>query len=138
MVKVKKVPEAGMAEKQIPPVGVPENTVIVAGTPLEIKPTKMKYVRNGTANFYRLIEKVPLIDIVQIESGTFGEGDDRDGDKAIMDWLIAATDDEAFVVEHYDEFDVEQILRIVEIFKRINKFTKEDESKNVEAPRTTA
>lgn len=138
MVKVKKVPEAGMAEKQIPPVGVPENTVIVAGTPLEIKPTKMKYVRNGTANFYRLIEKVPLIDIVQIESGTFGEGDDRDGDKAIMDWLIAATDDEAFVVEHYDEFDVEQILRIVEIFKRINKFTKEDDSKNVEAPRTTA
>lgn len=138
MVKVKKVPEAGMAEKQIPPVGVPENTVIVAGTPLEIKPTKMKYVRNGTANFYRLIEKVPLIDIVQIESGTFGEGDDRDGDKAIMDWLIAATDDEAFVVEHYDEFDVEQILRIVEIFKRINKFTKEDDSKNVETPRTTA
>lgn len=137
MVKVKKVPEAGMAEKQIPPVGVPENTVIVAGTPLEIKPTKMKYVRNGTANFYRLIEKVPLIDIVQIESGTFGEGDDRDGDKAIMDWLIAATDDEAFVVEHYDEFDVEQILRIVEIFKRINKFTKEDDSKNVETPRTT-
>lgn len=137
MVKVKKVPEAGMAEKQIPPVGVPENTVIIAGTPLEIKPTKMKYVRNGTANFYRLIEKVPLIDIVQIESGTFGEGDDRDGDKAIMDWLIAATDDEAFVVEHYDEFDVEQILRIVEIFKRINKFTKEDDSKNVETPRTT-
>lgn len=138
MVKGKKVPEAGMAEKQIPPVGVPENTVIVAGTPLEIKPTKMKYVRNGTANFYRLIEKVPLIDIVQIESGTFGGGDDRDGDKAIMDWLIAATDDEAFVVEHYDEFDVEQILRIVEIFKRINKFTKEDDSKNVETPRTTA
>lgn len=138
MVKVKKVPEAGMAEKQVPPVGVPENTVIVAGTPLEIKPTKMKYVRNGTANFYRLIEKVPLIDIVQIESGAFGEGDDRDGDKAIMDWLIAATDNETFVVEHYDEFDVEQILRIVEIFKRINKFTKEDDSKNAETPLATA
>lgn len=123
-----------METKATPRVGVAENTVVVSGELIEIKPTKMKYVRNGTANFYKLIEKVPLVDIMQLESGAFGEADDRDGDKAVMDWLIAATDNEAFVVEHYDEFDIEQILRIVDIFKRVNKFTKEDPSKNAETP----
>ena len=78
---------------------------------------------------------MPLIDIMALESGAFGEGDDRDGDKAVMDWLIAATDNEEFVTQHYDEFDVEQILRIAEIFKRVNKFVmKEDNSKNVTTP----
>lgn len=134
--KVKKVPEAGMEMKPTPMVGIPENTVVVAGIPLEIKPTKLKYVRNGTANFYKLIERVSLVDIMQLQSGSFGENDDRDGDKAIMDWLIAATDNEEFVVGHYDEFDTEQIARILEIFKRINKFPgKEEELKNAETPR---
>lgn len=34
----------------------------------------------------------PLIDILAMEAGSFG--DERDGDKATMDWLIAATDNE--------------------------------------------
>ena len=91
-------------------------------------------MRNGTANFYKLIENVSLVDIMQLQSGAFGEEDDRDGDKAVMDWLIAATDDEEFVTEHYDDFDVEQILRILDIFKRVNKFVKEDPSKNAQTP----
>lgn len=136
--KVKKVPEVESQAKPVPAVGVPENTVIVAGTPLEIKPTKLKYIRNGTANLYHLIESYPLSDILMLESGAFGEGDSRDGDKAVMDWLIAATDNEGFVTQHYDDFDVEQVLRIVDIFKRVNKFVKEDNSKNGQSPRETA
>lgn len=132
--KDKAVPTGEMASKATPIVGIPENTVVVAGTPLEIKPTKMRYVRNGTANFYKLIEHMSLIDIMQLESGSFGENDDRDGDKAVMDWLIAATDNEAFVTSHYDDFDIGQILRIVDIFKRVNEFVKEDDSKNAVTP----
>lgn len=136
--EAKEVPEVKAKVKEKPIVGVPENTVIVDGTPLEIKPTKLRYVRNGTANFYKLIEKVSLVDIMQLQSGSFGEDDERDGDKAVMDWLIAATDNEEFVTEHYDDFDIEQILRILDIFKRVNKFTHEDESKNVETPAAEA
>lgn len=137
MVKVKKVPDAGMEAKPTPIVGIPENTVVVAGVPLEIKPTKLKYVRNGTANFYKLIERMPLVDIMQLQSGAFGEDDERDGDKAVMDWLISATDNEEFVVAHYDDFDTEQITRILDIFKRVNKFPgKEEDLKNAESPRT--
>lgn len=133
----KKVPDVGMGIKEMPPVGTPENTIMVNGIMREIKPTKLKYVRNGTANFYRLIERVPLTDIMQLQSGAFGEDDPRDGDKAIMDFLIAVFDDEQFVVDNYDDFDTEQILRIVEIFKRLNHFTEVD-SKNAESPRTEA
>lgn len=139
MVKVKKVPDAGMETKPTPIVGVPENTVVVAGVPLEIKPTKLKYVRNGTANFYKLLEYMSLVNIVQLQSGAFGEDDERDGDKALMDWLISATDNEEFVIAHYDEFDTEQVMRILDIFKRVNKFPgKEDDLKNAESPRTEA
>lgn len=135
--KAKKTPDAEMAVKPVPFVGIAENTVTVNGTPKEIKPTKLKYIRNGTANMYRLIENVPLVDILMIEAGSFGEGDDRDGDKAVMDFLIAVFDDEKFVTDNYDDFDTEQIHRIVEIFKRINKFT-ENDSKNGQTPRTEA
>ena len=31
-----------------------------------------------------------------MEAGAFG--DDRDGDKAVMDWLIAVTDDEELIL----------------------------------------
>lgn len=84
--KAKSVPEAKVEQKPAPIKGKPENTIIVAGIPLEIKPTKMRYIRNGTANMYKLIKNVPLTDIMSLQSGAFGEGDDRDGDKAVMDW----------------------------------------------------
>lgn len=132
--KAKAVPEAAVKEKEKPIVGTPENTIIVAGKPIEIKPTKLRYIRNGTVNLYPLLKNVSLINILQIPSGSFGPDDDRDGDKAVMDFLIAVTDDEAFVSAHYDEFDAEQIIRLVEIFERVNKFPKEDNSKNATAP----
>lgn len=133
--KAKAVPEVKVEEKPVPIKGNPENTIIVAGIPIEIKPTKMRYVRNGTANMYRLIKNMPLTDILSLPSGSFGGDDERDGDKAVMDWLIAVTDDAKFVTEHYDDFDAEQIMRLVEIFERINKFPKEDNLKNVATPR---
>ena len=66
-----------------------------------------------------------------MEAGIFG--DDRDGDKAIMDWLIAATDDEDLVVKHYDSMDTGTIESILAIFKRVNRIDEKDEKlKNME------
>lgn len=133
--KAKKVPDTGMVMKELPAVSNAENTVMIGGAPIEIKPTKLKYVRNGTANFYKALENVSLNDIFQWPVGVFGEGDNRDGDKAVMDWLIAATDNEKLIVENYEEMDVGQVNRILEIFKRVNKFVERDNSKNAETPR---
>lgn len=53
-------------------------------------------------------------------------GDDRDGDKAVYDWVVAVTDDEDLVRAHYDEMDTETIERILAIFKRVNRIDEKE------------
>ena len=97
---------------------------------IEIKPTKLKYQRNRTAAFYRMLELYPLADILAMEAGAFG--DDRDGDKALMDWLIAVTDDERLILDHYNELDTGVIEQLLQIFRRVNHMDeKEQKQKNL-------
>ena len=135
--EAKATPTPSKITKEMPAVGNPENTVMIGGKLIEIKPTKLKYQRNRTAAFYRLLEIYPLTDILAMNAGAFG--DDRDGDKALMDWLIAATDDEQLIVENYDSLDTEIIEKIFSIFKRLNKIDeKEAKRKNAEKERKGA
>ena len=132
--EVKPIPASAHKAKELPQVGSPENTVLIGGTLIEIKPTKLKYQRNRTAAFYKLLELYPLTDIMAFEAGTLG--DDRDGDKATMDWLIAATDNEELIVNNYDEIDTGTIEKILSIFRRVNKIDeKEEKLKNMEKER---
>lgn len=101
---------------------------------MEIKPTKLRYQRNRTAAFYKILEIYPIADILAMEAGAFG--DDRDGDKALMDWLIAATGDEKLVTEHYDEMDTDTIEQLLSIFRRVNRIDeKEQKQKNLQMMR---
>ena len=128
--ETKKIPEATAKTKELPKTGNPENTVIIGGQLIEIKPTKLKYQRNRTAAFYRVLDMYPLIDILAMEPGSFG--DERDGDKATMDWLIAATDNEQLILDNYDSMDTGTIEKILSIFKRVNKIEeKEEKIKNM-------
>ncbi len=69
-----------------------------------------------------------------MEAGQFG--DDRTGDKAVLDWLIAVTDNPALIEEHYDDIDTGVIEQLLAIFKRINHITeKEDKLKNMTTAR---
>jgi len=69
-----------------------------------------------------------------MDEDTFGDG--RDGDKATMDWLIAATDNEKLIVDNYDEIDTGTIEKILSIFKRVNRIDeKEEKLKNMEKER---
>lgn len=109
----------------------------IGGKLIEIKPTKLKYQRNRTAMFYKMLDMYPLCDILAMESGTFG--DDRDGDKAVMDWLIAVTDDEQLITENYNALDTDTIEKLLAIYKRVNKIDeKEDRLKNLAIPRKEA
>lgn len=80
----KPIPPIEQASKELPQTGNPENTVIIGGRLIEIKPTKLIYQRNRTAAFYKMLEMYPLADILAMEAGAFG--DERDGDKAVLDW----------------------------------------------------
>lgn len=128
----KELPERGMEAKELPEIGRAENSVVIGGKLIEIKPTKLKYHRNNVAAFYKIVDMVPLPDIMSMRKGSFG--DDRDGDKAMMDWLIAAVDDEEIIVQNYNEMDTGTIEKILSIFKRVNKITeKEEKAKKVES-----
>ncbi len=132
--KSKELPSTEQNVRELPQVGSPENTVVIGGQLIEIQPTKLKYQRNRTAAFYKMLELYPLADILAMEVGAFG--DDRDGDKAVMDWLIAVTDDEKLITEHYDSMDTGVIEQLLAIFRRINKIDeKEQKQKNLLAVR---
>lgn len=133
---VKPIPEVTDSKKELPAVGNPENTVTIGDKLIEIKPTKLKYQRNRTALFYKVFDMLPLPDILSFEAGAFG--DDRDGDKCVMDFLIAATDNEDLITANYDEMNSETIYQILSIFRRINRIDeKEAKAKNAEPPRET-
>ena len=132
--KSKPLPPAEQTEKGLPQVGSPENTVVIGDQLIEIRPTKLRYQRNRTAAFYKILEMYPVADVLAMESGAFG--DDRDGDKALMDWLIAVFDDAALVTEYYDEMDTDTIEQLLAIFRRINRIDeKEQKLKNLQTAR---
>lgn len=136
-VKVKDVPEADVKIRELPQVGNPENTVIIGGELIEIKPTKLIYQRNRTAVFYHALELYPLPDLLAMETSKQQDifGDGRDGDKALLDWLVAVTDNEELVREHYNEIDTDMVYRLLEIFRRVNKIDeREAKLKNALTP----
>lgn len=131
-VEQKELPQGGVKKKELPAVGTPENTIMIGGKLIEIKPMKLKYVRNRTAAFRHILETYPLSDILAMEN-TFGDG--RDGDKALFDWLVAVTDDEQLISENYDEMDTDLIYRMLAIHRRIDKIDEmEAKLKNVTTP----
>ena len=126
----KPLPASEQMDKGLPQIGSPESSVRIGDQLIEIKPTKLKYQRNRTAAFYRMLELYPLADILAMEAGAFG--DDRDGDKALMDWLIAVTDDEQLILDHYNELDTGMIEQMLQIFRRVNRMDeKEQKQKNL-------
>lgn len=134
--ETKAIPDTEVKTRELPKVGNPENTVVIGGRLIEIKPMKLKYQRNRTAAFYHILELYPLVDILAM-SNPFGDG--RDGDKALCDWLVAATDNEELIRENIDEIDSELVYRILAIFRRINKIDElEAKLKNVKTPEMTA
>lgn len=130
----KPLPVTEQTEKGLPQIGSPENSILIGDTLVEVKPTKLKYQRNRTAAFYKMLEVYPLADILAMEAGAFG--DDRDGDKALMDWLIAVLDDEKLVTENYDRLDTGVIEQLLAVFRRVNRIDeKEQKLKNLQTAR---
>lgn len=134
--EIKDLPDAKQSKKAMPELKNPENSIKIGDKLVEIKPTKLKYQRNRTASFYKILELYPLTEVLAMQEGTFG--DERDGDKAVMDWLIAVFDDEKLVMENYDEMDTGMIEKLLIIFKRVNQIDeKEEKLKNLARTGTT-
>ena len=121
----KEIPSIDMQKRSAPSMGNPENSVMIGNRLVEIKPTKLKYQRNGMASFYRMLEMYPLADLLLYSEEIFGNG--KDGDKAVFDFLIAATDEPELIAECYDELDTGTVEKILLIFRRVNKIDEKEE-----------
>lgn len=130
----KPIPAAGVEAKPLPSIGKPENTVKIGEHMIEIKPTLLQYQRDRSAAFYKMIEMYPLADILAMTKEAIGDPE-RDGDKCVMDWLIAAVDNAdrpegeaiTLVTENYDRINTETVENILEIFKRVNRIAEKEE-----------
>ena len=112
----------------VPKVGDLQNIVQFGDVEIELKPTKIKYQRDRTAAFYRMLKQMPLIDILALQDGILDP--ERSSDKMLFDWLIAVTDDPKIVTANYDKLDTETIHQILEIFCRLNHIPDDDEKKH--------
>jgi len=120
------LPKPSTKEISTPKVGNLQNMVQFGDVEIELKPTKIKYQRDRTAAFYRMLKQMPLVDILALQDGILDP--ERSSDKMLFDWLIAVTDDPKIVTANYDKLDTETIHQILEIFCRLNHI-KDDEKK---------
>ena len=132
--ETKPMPEVTETEKPLPEPGIPENMVQFGKKKIEIKPTKLKYQRDRTAAFYKLLQQVPLVELLALQDGVLDP--QRSSDKMLFDWLIAVTDDPKLVTANYDDIDSETVHRLLEIFCRLN-YIKDEDGKKDQAQTTT-
>ena len=120
-------------KEEMPSDYIEENCVVIDGKKIEIKPTKLTYFRNKSAATYNAMKNIPLTEIFSIKKGVLDET--RDGDQIVYDFLVAVLDDKELVRDKYNDFDADQIERMVEIFGRINHIEDkyETQRKNREA-----
>ena len=131
----KPLPTTDKEVKPLPSIGKPENTVKIGELMIEIKPTLFLYQRDRTAAFYKMLEMYPLPDLFAMTKEALGD-EERDGDKCIMDWLIAAIDNvdleegeaEKIVIENFAgrKMDTGTLETILSIFKRVNKINEKE------------
>ena len=121
----KALPETEIKKKEMPVSTALENTVVINGHSIEIKPTKLKYQRNRTALFYKFMELYPLAEVIAMPEGSFG--DERDGDKCVLDFLIAVTDNNPYVIEYYDELTTDDVEKMLAIFRKVNRIDEKEE-----------
>lgn len=132
--KTMPLPKQSNKKAAIPVVGNPANMIMFGDTEIELKPTKIKYQRDRTAAFYRILKQMPLVDILALQDGVLDP--ERSSDKMLFDWLIAVTDDPKIVLANYDKLNTDTIVQMLEIFCRLNHIS--DEEKKQKAQTETA
>lgn len=127
------MPEATPPKEEMPSDLNQENTVVIGGKAIEIKPTKLKYFRNKTTTSYGYLKAIPLNEFLSYDKGVLDKT--KDADQLLYDFLVAAFDNAEFVRDNYDEMTADDVERVIQIFGRINHIDEKEEAarKNREA-----
>lgn len=129
------VEKAVAVEKPLPDLIDENNCITIDGKLIEIKPTLLKYFRNNSVSFYRVLDNIPLPEIFMMTE----ERNGVNGDEAVLTFVSAVLDDAKLAKRIYNNLDGEQLMRMVEIFKRLNGISdKEEKQKNALATKVKA
>ncbi|MDK2801727.1 MAG: hypothetical protein PWQ70_3346 [Clostridiales bacterium] len=93
-----------------------DNEVLINGKKREILGTKIKYLKNGYFNAYKIINDIGIVELFNYS----------DGEELIKNFLISVFDDENYVNSVFEDLDVETIENIIEVVKKVNKIKEED------------
>lgn len=97
-----------------------ENQILIGSKTIDIKPTKMKYIRNNFYVYYELIkqEKINLFKY-------------SDGDEIFTKFLQAAFDNDVEIIEYIkEELDLNTLNNLIEKIREVNGFPTDEEIKN--------
>lgn len=97
-----------------------ENQILIGSKTIDIKPTKMKYIRNNFYVYYELIkqEKINLFKY-------------SDGDEIFTKFLQAAFDNDVEIIEYIkEELDLNTLNDLIEKIREVNGFPTDEEIKN--------
>lgn len=85
--------------------------------------TRLFYFRNSLFDGFNFVKAIPINEMIKLPPKIIS---DKSGEELLAGFLVAALDDEEYVVKHFDDFDAETIEKIVEIVGRLNGITKKE------------
>jgi tRNA splicing ligase len=83
---------------------------------VKIKPTKLKYFKNGTYNNYMLIKNIGIHELLRYD----------DGDEILKDFISAVLDIEKNTIDFIDEMSTKTLFDIIEKANKINEIKDTD------------
>ena len=118
----KKKPEEKKETK--PEKKVKEDEVILGEMGLvKLKPTKLKYFKNGKYNNFMLIKNMPINELLRYD----------DGEEVIENFILAALDLEKITEEFVDSLSIVDLYELIEKINKINGIKEEDFLKKTES-----
>jgi len=83
---------------------------------IKLKPTKLKYFKNGNYNNFMLIKSMGISELLR-----YDEGED-----VVLDFLQAALDTDKKEITYFDEMTTKQVLDLVDKLNKINNIKESD------------
>ena len=91
--------------------------IIINDNKYMIKPTKVKYFKNGFYNMHMAIKQIGFVELLSLYS---------DGQELAKNYLLAVFDSEEIVKEIYEHLDVKIVNDIIEKVNVLNEIKEQD------------
>jgi len=114
--KVTEIKEIKKEEESEKEIKVKENEILLPTGVVKLKPTKLKYFKNGFYNNFMLVKTMGINEILRYD----------DGESVLYDYLCAALDIEKKEITYFDDLRTDTIFELIEKMNKINNIKDSD------------